>query len=752
MLGGGGTEVSTSGPVETSVVAHEVIVAEFIRGSQLPDNEANSPARLGDSQPQTGNTVLPSPPATPLHPSSTESSNSYGHSLPMRVRAPSVTFSDNTDGDCPQPLPALLSDGESDGWNDEEVENVRAVPGVDGENAGVSSSQPDGQASSLSMLPASLKHSPALAAAFSASLLDRINALRLLVLDTDGAPVVPINHLRMRMRLGHLVVAPSSSASRSRSAHMHSSNPAADTAALVLTALNTETEDNDGTIRGIQPLLICFNLITYTDSDAASAQGAGLSDTSDQESDFSAYDEWSISESRVSHSHLCPLNWPNSSPQHASELGAFSDRRNFLPSCSSHATPITLGPSLLSASSSSSISTNIASSFSNCPCVLCKNPTFPFESLESELNQEDLDHCAEIASSEDILTNPDLDLCLQNYQDEKPSDTKFFFKVNHPTSSSIDTQDDLEPPASSALLSSQNLIYSKRRRLTAWQDRFADFTATTNEYKLKAFLQIGKKFSDRSSKWIQRRGTEGTAPLPPASTSGDADNYLVDLVEFHQQNNFWERRSRSVTDVRLSENPEKIDAATVACEGCVLLEQTRHRLRERVRRQEALDDDDTDDDDDDDDDDDSDDDDSDDDSESNDEDDWRAPRFGVVSRHARSHMGPHGGDDADAEFLDDENGLFDQEYAEGGNGEEEEDSDETDDDESGTEEDSEEDDDDDETEETDDDSDEESDSTFEYNDDECEEAFLDDYTHKVQELIGLQEVVWQLDHIAWAGR
>ncbi|KAJ3236957.1 hypothetical protein HDU81_010101 [Chytriomyces hyalinus] len=733
----GGTEVSTSGSVETSVVAHEETVAEFIRRSQLPDNEANSPARLGDSQPQPGNTALPSPPATPLHPSSIENSISYGNSLPIPVRAPSVSFSDNTDTDCPQPLPALLSDGESDGWNDDDVENVGAVPGVDGENAGVSPSQADGQASSLSMLPASLKHSPALAAAFSASLLDRINALRLLVLDTDGAPVVPINHLRMRMRLGHLVVAPSASVSRSRSARMRSANPAGDTAALILTALNTEDDD---------------------DSNPASAQGTDLSDTSDQESNLSVYDDWSISGSGgVAHSHLCPLNWPHSSPQYASELGAYSEHRNFPPPCSSHATPITLGPSLLSASSSSSISTNISSSFSNCPCVLCKNPSSPLETLQSELDQEDLDHCVEIASNEDILTNPDLDLCLQHYRDEKPSDTKFFFKVNQPTSStSIDTQEAQESSASSAL-PAQNLIYSKRRRLTAWQDRFADFTATAHEYKLKAFLQVGKKFSDRSSKWIQRRRTDGAAPLPPASTSGDADNYLVDLVEFHQQNSFWERPSgsRSVTDVRLVEDTEILDAATVACEGCVLLEQTRHRLRERVRlhRQQTRDDeDDTDDDDEDEEDSDDEDDESDDDSESGDEEDnWRAPRYGVVSRHARSHIGPRAGDDADAQFLDDEEGLFDQEYAEGGNGE---DSDETEEDELDTEENSEENDsdDDDESDESDDDSDEESDSTFEWNDDECEEGFLDDYTHKVQELIGLQEVVWQLDHIAWAGR
>ncbi|KAJ3025203.1 UNVERIFIED_CONTAM: hypothetical protein HDU68_007359 [Siphonaria sp. JEL0065] len=123
----------------------------------------------------------------------------------LSVTPPNVEFSDGEDSDKNEsPVlehPHMVMRG--DGPSEVEVEGEANAGEAQGQaNRHSTERQANANAGGTVGLPSSLVSSPSLAAQFRVSLFVRISALRLLVLDVDGAPIVPLDHLRTRMALG----------------------------------------------------------------------------------------------------------------------------------------------------------------------------------------------------------------------------------------------------------------------------------------------------------------------------------------------------------------------------------------------------------------------------------------------------------------------------------------------------------------------------------------------------------------------
>ncbi|KAI9339651.1 hypothetical protein BDR26DRAFT_862074 [Obelidium mucronatum] len=145
---------------------------------------------------------LPSPPLSPPP--------SHGQTTVRGIRRPpSVEFEHSGDEgaaagvECESPVlqhphmavaPPLASSGADAAPTNAEAE--APAPAHAAAPAGASAN------ASVVGLPHTLVESPALAAQFRVCLGVRIQTLRLLVLDVDGAPVVPLDHLRLRMQMG----------------------------------------------------------------------------------------------------------------------------------------------------------------------------------------------------------------------------------------------------------------------------------------------------------------------------------------------------------------------------------------------------------------------------------------------------------------------------------------------------------------------------------------------------------------------
>ncbi|KAJ3066454.1 hypothetical protein HDU98_010210 [Podochytrium sp. JEL0797] len=136
---------------------------------------------------------------------------------PLRgARAPSVHFDSESDDDgCVSPASPVLR-AASLGASSSSAAPGASTPGASSTTTATTRTHTTPPATSASTgtsttstpthhahaLPASLTSSPRLARTFSLHLRARIATLRLLLLDADGAPAVPLDHLRMRMQLG----------------------------------------------------------------------------------------------------------------------------------------------------------------------------------------------------------------------------------------------------------------------------------------------------------------------------------------------------------------------------------------------------------------------------------------------------------------------------------------------------------------------------------------------------------------------
>ncbi|KAJ3296272.1 hypothetical protein HDU79_007168 [Rhizoclosmatium sp. JEL0117] len=120
-------------------------------------------------------------------------------STPLRISAPSVHFDTVSDGECGDESPVLehphLAATAAPATSSS---TTTTTPTTTTTTAATTPNTP----APTSGLPQSLVESPFLASQFGSCLRVRIAALRMLLLDVDGAPTVPLDHLRARLQLG----------------------------------------------------------------------------------------------------------------------------------------------------------------------------------------------------------------------------------------------------------------------------------------------------------------------------------------------------------------------------------------------------------------------------------------------------------------------------------------------------------------------------------------------------------------------
>ncbi|KAI8617097.1 hypothetical protein BC830DRAFT_1115300 [Chytriomyces sp. MP71] len=700
-----------------------------------------------------GVAAIPSPPQSPAHVNSLREG--------VSIRPPSVYFSDSDPDAETEELvmhPALSPDeasaSTSDAHNHQEIpqysqeEEEKEEEVQENQHLANSSSQSSRVPDNIAALPDALVSSPALAAQFSACLNVRIQSLRMLVLDVDGAPIVPIDHLRLRMRLGAVLSTPQQQRRRRRNigGAPLSANPAADTATSVLNAL--QRAENDESENGSEERehgpseddQVQQARSFEQDNESGDDNATFEQESEDQDVDYSSDDSDnesrdSLSLPRAVHSIHCPHHWPHNRPEQASELGPYSIHRgpitplpSSLETTTAFETPVTLGPTPNVPTSITFIyCDNTPRSRITCSCILCTHEATPPSTLTALLEAEQVAHTQDQIHAEQALCESDLDACLQLYRDQKPGGASRGHFFRSTAAPAVEAVWEADPGVAHAWC-----VMRPRRRLAAWEDRFSEFvrahryTTAADSRRRQGSVQRGGP----ARRGIMGRATNETPPEDgvvedvPVGKGEDEDVLIV----AGRSGDVGGSSSSTSSSSSLTVSGTDADEHCGACEALALRRVLRRRLR-RVRRRR---------------------------------------RFGMVGEVAFEHdgaleEGDEGVDDQDVgedEFADAEEGvdgddqeedLF-EEFEYGGDGDVNNADAEDSDDES--EEISEEysEGDEAEGEDADPESDKEDEADSEMDDDEREEAFLDDYTNKIQELIGLQEVVWRLEQVAFACR